>query len=39
MYTLGVVEDRMPKAFGTRENELQMCHNKEHMDCRRRAIL
>ena len=39
MYTLGVVEDRMPKAFGTRENELQMCHNNELVDCCRRAIL
>ena len=39
MHTLGVVEDRVSIAFGTPENELKMCHNKEHMDCRRRAIL
>ena len=39
MYTLDVVEDRESKAFGAPENELKMCHNKEHVDCRRRAIL
>ena len=39
IHALGVVEDRMSKAFGMRENGLQMCDNKEHVDCRRRAIL
>ena len=39
MYTLGVIEDRVSKAFGTPEKELKMCHNKEHVDCRRREIL
>ena len=39
MYTLGVVENRVSIAFGTPEKERLMCHNKEHVDCRRRAIL
>ena len=38
-YTLGVVEDRVSIAFDTPENELKMCHNKEHVDCRRRVVL
>ena len=39
MHKLGVVEDRRSKASSNLENELQMSHSKDLVDCRRRASL